>query len=299
MQIHELFRKYTEEIALIYLYQSSITRSADKAFEDLIKHEKNVNGDPRIKNKTFRSTHCFTYRDIKYGNFKIFKKGIINIDDEKLAIELLQNKNLMWLLVEAQEHFEIFIKSAYAYAGYIDMNAWFLKDFDKITFAELKEKDFQWYLERAKKVDNFKFEHILNQFARYLPEIKKIEKTNHYDINIKLVLIFIKHLRNTIVHHKGEVSDRDQFIDEVFKKAEVVQKEGKQEIADKEYFENFFGSGKYKNLINILRLRVKENPHEYYNIFEELINYQLAYADLLSSSLAIKASALKSAREIQ
>jgi|CXWL01.1.fsa_nt_gi hypothetical protein len=282
MHIEKIFTKYTDAISQIYLYQSSVRHNADTTISNLMEMKKVVDENAPIH------LHHMNFPNIKTGQITTFNKKRINVTEKINEIYLLENRQYQWLLAEAHEQFEIFIKASYAYVGYIDINAWYLKDFNKITLKDLEEKDFHWYLDQVKaRKNDFHLKYILDRFTVYFTDIADIEKDNFFKVNIKLLLIFIKELRNCIVHSKGEVLDKDELIKEIFQSAGLSPK-GRLHTENKEYLESFFGRNRYKNLICLLRRINQEKPQTYFDILEELINYQISYAHLLTNCLKNK-----------
>jgi hypothetical protein len=288
MEIIEIFKKYTDEVSQIYLHQRAVKATAKNEFERLIQqekaYEKICEENPELKGISL-SAHNLSFRIAKDNSPYSFEYKESSLKDEKTAVVLSKNKQYQWLLAEAYEAFKDFIEYAYAYAGYTDKNFWPLSDFGNISLSELEEKDFKWFVFRAKEKRG-KPQSILNHFRKKLPLLQQIETNNKLNTNLKLAIALIEQLRHHIVHTSGVVSNKEQFIKNVLEKSGLYNN-GKFDVQHKEFIENFFGPDNYKNTIALLE--ISTNPeiplNTYIDIFECLSGYLMAYAHLVAECL--------------
>ncbi len=95
--------------------------------------------------------HNMSFRNAKTGDAIFYGFKELSIEDRYLHVLLHKNKQYQWLLAEAYEEFEDYIENAYAYYGSINNSFWPLRDYGNIFLSELKNKDFYWYVEQARK----------------------------------------------------------------------------------------------------------------------------------------------------
>ncbi|MGZ8181779.1 MAG: hypothetical protein ACXWT1_07470 [Methylobacter sp.] len=291
MEIIEIFKKYTDEVSQIYLHQRAVKDTAKNELKRLIQQEKTYEKiyeeNPEELKEIFLSAHSLSFRIAKDNSPYFFKYKKNSLEDKKIAVILSKNKQYQWLLAEAYEAFEDFIEYAYAHAGYTDKNFWPLNDFGNISLSELEEKNFEWFVFRAKEKRD-KPQSILSHFRNKFPLLQQIETNNKLNTNLKLAIALVEQLRHHIVHTSGVVSNKEQFIEKILKKSGLYNN-GKFDIQHKEFIEEFFGSGDYKNTIALLE--ISTNPEiplsTYLDVFECLSGYLMAYAHLVAECLNI------------
>jgi hypothetical protein len=266
MEIVKIFARYTNAVSQIYLYQSAVKTNAKKELEQLVMYERSLEEIPELKGVPL-SAHNMFFLSAENGKPYFFAYKESSIKDKKKAVVLHKNKQYQWLLAEVYELFEDFIKEADALAGYKDKNFWNLTD----TRTEEKRK---------------KLQPILNHFRSKLPRIIRTEKSNYFDVNLRLAIALVGQLRHIIVHKRGVVSNKEKFIADVFKKS-GLSKEGEAASRNRKFIESFFGSGKYASTIHLLEIPTNPGmPFEVHiDIFEGLSRYLLAYAHLVKESL--------------
>ncbi len=284
MEIAEIFARYTNAVSQIYLYQSAVKTNAKKELEQLVMYERSLEEIPELKGVPL-SAHNMFFLSAENGKPYFFAYKESSLEDKKKAVVLHKNKQYQWLLAEVYELFEDFIEEAYALAGYKDKNFWNLTDYGNISISDIPSKNFEWYRART-EAKREKPQSILNHFRSKLPRISRTEKNNHFDVNLRLAITLVEQLRHIIVHNRGVVSNREEFIADVFKELGLSEK-GKAARRDREFIESFFGHGEYAG--TILLLEIPTNPgmpfEVHIDIFESLSRYLLAYAHLVKESL--------------
>lgn len=265
MNTQEALEKYHAKMSLIILFQR-------RTNEAMIREVKRL-AEPQKKNIFVHDYMSFisVNGELKYFDEKLSKKN-----DLVLFTIQQKNKQYQWLLVEAFESFETFLKEIYAIAGYVDNNVWMLKDFGETPLEEIQDKSFNWFLERSKKQHAREpARTILNTLRTAFPEIESSETNNHFKVNLKLALMLIMQLRNVIVHCSGEISDQEDFT------KKVLQKAGLSESKYNRSFLNLFYTDIKIELFEVWH-PVRLGTH---NRLMHLFKILLAYADLLSEQI--------------
>lgn len=284
MKIKDIFDNYTSKIAQLHLYQSAMQRIAKKELQELDKYEKSSEKNPDLK-ELYCSYQRMHFRNAKDGSHIFFSHIKSTIEDMKLSVILHKNKQYQWLLSEAYEAYEDFIETSYAFAGYSDNNVWPLKDYGNISLKELKKKPFTWYVDQSKKKSDTP-NSIINQFKTNYPGISEIENQNALNINLRLAVILIEHLRHIIVHNGGVVTDKAAFIKRVLEKSGLYNN-GKYDETHKCFIKNLFGNNEYENTVVLLEIRIHpEVPFDLHiNVFDTLSGYLMTYAHIIFENL--------------
>ena len=150
LNLKEILSIFSERLTDLNLYQRAANATAQVELKYL--HEyvdrfcKNTNnGDSEY------SLNNMYFRDLESGDNKRYGYRKSSVKDRETQILLHKNKQYCWLLAEAYEEFEDFLECLYAYMGMKDKNSWLMTDFGNITYPDLALKDYEWYLEQAKK----------------------------------------------------------------------------------------------------------------------------------------------------
>lgn len=287
MKIKNIFDDYASKMAQLHLYQRAMQKIAKKELQDLDEYEKSRGKNPDLK-ELYCSYHSMHFRNAKDDSRVSFSHIKSTIEDMRLSVILHKNKQYQWLLSEAYEAYEDFIKTSYAFAGYSDNNFWPLKDYGNISLNELKKKPFTWYIDQSKKKSNTP-NSIINQFKRNYPGISEIENKNALNINLRLAVILIEHLRHIIVHNGGVVTDKTAFIKRVLEKSGLYNN-GKYDKMHESFIKNLFGNNEYENTVVLLEIRIHpELPFDLHqNVFDILSGYLMSYAHIIFENLFSK-----------
>jgi len=161
-------------------------------------------------------------RDIENGELLTLGGKNNSFDDLVQTVELHNNKQYQWLLVEAYETFEDYIDDLYAYIGWKDNTFWVAKDFGNISIDELEDKDLEWFKSRVQAKQGTP-ESIYKQFRLKMQTLKLLEKKNSQDIDYNFKIILIAKLRHIVVHNRGIIRDLDKFIETIFNEMGISQ----------------------------------------------------------------------------
>ena len=284
MSIEQIWQVYCERMAEIELFHRATKNIAKKELIKLNEYANNLKSNPELQEHS-KSLHNMSFYDLKTGDNIFYGFKELSVGDRYLHVLLHKNKQYQWLLAEAYEEFEDFIENIYAFYGSINNSFWPLKDYGSISLSELNEKNYDWYLEQArKKKDTPKS--ILNRFRKQFPELTKVEVNNKLDTNLSLVITLVEKLRHIIVHKGGSVDNKNEFIKLVTQESGLYNN-GNINPQHIELINQFFGENEYENLITVLEVRVQpEIPLDIYvSLFGKLTNYLMAYAFFLCKQI--------------
>jgi len=151
-----------------------------------------------------------------------------------------------------------------------------LKNYGNISLLELGKQDFDWFVRQAHRET---LQNISERFREKFPQLRRLEAYNKLKINLRLAIVLTENLRHAIVHNKGIVSDKGEFIKKVLKDASLHKN---QKLLERhvEFIKTFFRSGEHENTIHLLEIPIDlRSPWDnHVDIFEDLSNLLMAYA---------------------
>lgn len=192
------------------------------------------------------------------------------IESRVQTIECHYDKQCQWLLVEAYENFERYLKNLYAHIGYIDNTFWSASDFGNISINEIKNQHIEWF--QSKKIKNTN--DILKQIRKNIPVIGNAENKNKLRKPLRLITIIIEQLRHIIVHNNGKLENKKEFIEKIIKEGGLF-KNGKYDTIIYENIDKLF----YGDVVRLKKVISKGN---YSAGIPIEINYD-GFSDLLSN----------------
>lgn len=218
-KLDQILNTFTNKLVEINNYQIFVKESTKRSFQhyhNLKESTKEFDiGDIASANRLFT-------RDIENGELLTLGGKNNTFDDLVQTVELHNNKQYQWLLVEAYEAFEDYIDDLYAYIGWKDNTFWVAKDFGNISIDELEDKDLEWFKSRVQAKQGTP-ESIYKQFRIKMQTLTMLEKKNSQDIDYKFKIILIAKLRHIIVHNRGIVKNLDKFIETIFNETGISQ----------------------------------------------------------------------------
>ncbi|MCX6567138.1 MAG: hypothetical protein NTW38_12100 [Candidatus Aminicenantes bacterium] len=280
MTLKEIFLIFSERVADIVLYKRAAKATAKKELLQLNQYAEKLKENPAPKESS-SSLDAMYYIDPKTGSWEKYGFRESSLEDREKLVVFQKNKQYCWLLAEAYEEFEDYLEATYAHLGYKDISSWIMSDFGNISIADLVGKDYAWYLDRAKNKRDTP-QSILTRLRELYPQLVDLEIKNRLDVNLKLAIELIAHLRHYIVHRGGLVTSRDAFLESVLKKCGFWNN-GKYHEDYEAFIYRFFGTGEYENVISILEIRIHpEIPLDIQlDPFDELTRYLVGYASLV------------------
>lgn len=279
MEVSEILNHFRNRLVEIQVYRSIVKDLTKEELMRLSEHEKTMSemGDDYIKFLSMQSMH---FQDLSSGS--LVRYGFVKSNAEHARDRVSEQKNRQygWLLVEAYEEFEDFLERIYAHIGKADRNAWHLEDFGRVKLPELDDKPFDWYLNTVRRKYKLNQRDILTRIRQLYPELKSVEEHNIYKVHIRVAVELIENLRHRIVHTRGIVDDLDQFVTQILEKCGLWNNGNpKPDLRDfiRDYF--YWESGTYTVWLSERRAAPPQIPLDvYYDVWDELITYLIAYA---------------------
>ena len=285
MNIADAFNRHKAAVAQIQIFQRAARLGVKQELDRLATFEQSFDGAASHPAAPF-SMHKMWFYEATSGARHFFGHTVQDFAEIKMSLVLQQNKQYQWLLVECYEAFREYVVEAFAIACFHDHSFCRGADFGCAALSELSEKPFDWFLQKLQKKSQDESLSILNRFGVMLPAVLCAETANCIGVNLRLAVCLIANMRHVIVHKRGKVSDKKQFIDKTFETSGLSPL-GEAAKAHREFMEVFFGLDLMSNTIVLLEIPTDCTLHivVHTDVFEKLSSYLLAYAHLLKVSL--------------
>lgn len=281
-ELNQIFSSFSNKLVDISNYQSFIKSSTQRSLEfyhDQMEKSKEYNIE---SNSSFNSFMC---RNIEDGTMVHLGYTENSFEDLIRTVQLHNNKQYQWLLVEAYEVFEDYIDELYAYMGYRDNTFWMAKDFGNVSIDELVDKDLEWFKNRVKEKQGTP-ESIYKQFRSKMGTLKLLEKNNPQNIDYDFLIVLISKLRHVVVHNRGVFNDINKFLESVLKDIGISMTG---QTAQKYKDDSMFYIGEYdsENFVLLLEYKHKNGSKTFFTSYIDrlghLIDSLASYAILLKS----------------
>lgn len=283
MNFTAIFDAYTNQVASVHAYLSTIRREADREFERLV-GQKARQKEHNLPEDQIVSMGNHAFRTASAGEHFFYDFRDYTIDSQMESLVSRTNRQYQWLLVEAYELFEDFLEHAYAAAAMSNKDLWPLRDYGPITVEALDTVTFEFLLEQARAKKD-KPQSLLNPLRNRLPLLRRFETENALKIDLWFAINLVEKLRHHIVHTKGLISSKADFVVQLHKKCGTYNN-GRPDRGHQDLIDDYIrptGGIHHVRLLDV-SLRDKGSAHHYVSMFDQLSNYLLAYAHLLASS---------------
>ncbi len=283
MNISALFEAYSSEVASVHAYISTIRREAETEFHRLVEQKIHLQALNLPKHQIVgMGNHVF--RTASNGEYFFYDFRDYTIDSLMESLVNRTNRQYQWLLAEVYELFEDFLEKAYAAAAIINKDLWPLRDYGSITFDAIDTVNFDFLLKQA-RAKKGKPQSLLNPLRMRLPMLKRFETVNSLDTDLWFAINFVEKLRHHIVHTKGLISSKADFVEQLLKKCGAYNN-GRPDQRYLELIDNYVRPMAAAHYVRLLEFPLENKDYYrcYVDMFKELSNRLLAYAHLLASS---------------
>jgi hypothetical protein len=255
--IDQQLEKFKKAMVKINNYQSFANSLVQRfsAYEQALEDNNIIKKRSEITGNNWSASINFIVKDYSTGTLKSLETSEFTIEDYK-GIELeLKNRQYQYLLLNAFEVFEQYLKSAASHIRY-------KYEQDEKCFSPTK---FIKYLHNTAPVISriIKIRNECN--AKFLDEM-----------NLFLTFSLIEQLRHQITHASGYANDKDFFIKMCLKRIGRDNK-GKPKSEYTDYLNSFFGSKQYENLICLIEVKDNQSSFFYYDRLGELVTELASY----------------------
>ena len=197
-----------KDLADINLIQQVANAAFKREFDILNEFETNKSSDSVVGNYAFGFDNPFSGEVEKYA----FRKTSIS-DLKNLTLQQ-KNNQYCWLLSNAFEKFESYVKCSY-----------------KVLTTEKLPRDLN---------------KILTYFSNNFPQLNESEKRNKFNIHLKVAVLLVEKLRHAIVHEQGCILDSNVFINKVIEQSGI----NNDRLEHEEFIQQFIFDGRYISLRN-------------------------------------------------
>lgn len=220
--VENIFTELRNEIILrcdLLGHINVTTKDNIKRFKHTLENAQTLdaNNTPQITCGTTLANHTCSnpYTGSTFG----IGHSTIDISEKIKLCEALKNKQYQWVITEAFELFEDYIKKIYAHTVSIHYHFWSPSEFPKVQID--KNGDMETNYEAIK---NKSLKVFLKVFRRKLPNFRDVEINNKIGKNYRFEITLIELLRHTIVHNAGKFADTEKFINKVLDESSISGK---------------------------------------------------------------------------
>ena len=287
--IQKQFDIFSSRLADINDYHAFNMDLVKISYEDLVENGEAIK---KIEKGTSfidhgRGTRFFTLDPYTDEKISIGDVIISTLKDDLYSLRFIHNKQIQWLLVDAYEAFEDYLKLIYAYVGYSDNNFWSLGDYGNISLNEIKDLNLSWFEEKTNKT--ISPDRILKQLKNKIPELTASLESNKSKIDYNYRLSVVEHIRHIIVHRNGYIKNEKEFIKKILDRVgKYNNNRYSQEHGD--YIKQFYCdcTKKHENIIYLNRVYSKHEDtglNFFHDKFSFLIENLASYAIIINKSL--------------
>ena len=140
-----------------------------------------------------------------------FSAGATKAEEDEILATLIRNLNTQhqWLLVEAFEILENYLKDLYGVLGYLDRSLWRCSDFGNITPTEISGNDLEWHKNQVRKTVKHNTKEIRKRLSDTIDGVSNYLSSNCRRHNYNFLIGCIETLRHVIVHSSGQIDWND------------------------------------------------------------------------------------------
>ena len=226
----------------------------------------------------FKEYDSFMYRNWEGVNVWMGHRQASQ-EERLLRVSIHRNRQFQFLLSEAFEEFERFLKRFYAWACERDSSLW------KRAFAKGEDPSgmtFDWF---ALNLQRRQPQAILTAIRAQAPLLGRYESANPVQTDYRLLAVLVEKLRHHIVHAGGCVVSREAFAADVLSSV-GRSNNGKLTDADLQIIYRYLGSGEYSQTIvledlsrSFQGLTMKQARLDY------LVESMAAYTELITTAV--------------
>lgn len=277
--LDKIFEEFKERVVHVSFTQS-FTKSVSKAAMDRLSKEYETARNQDRESSPSRMTNMIC-KDLLRN-----QEIVIGFKDSSYAehlqiLQLQHNRQYQWLLAEAYEAFEDFLKRLYAYCGYVDKGFWKDENFKGIAAEEITRLELDWFIKKAKPKP---LEEMLKQINSRIPSLPQIlairRRDDPLNIDYEFTAILISKLRHKIVHAHG-YANKQKFIESRLKECPLANILGPEKQSYIDVMNSLFGNGQLENLIALLELHDPRQPMMFVDRLGDLLARLTSYAMLL------------------
>ncbi len=231
------YNNLLKDLADINLIQQIANAAFKREFDILDEFEKSKSPETIVGNYAFGFDNPFSGKIEKYA----FRKTSIS-DLKRLTLQQ-KNNQYCWLLSNAFEKFESYVKHSY-----------------QILTAKTAPRDLN---------------KTLAFFSNNYPLLNESEKSNKCNIHLKIAVLLVEKLRHAIVHDQGCILDSQAFINKVIEQSGI----NNDRLEHEEFIQQFI----FNRKVYIVEQPIVDGDSlpRYDDIFRHLVSYLLAYAYLI------------------
>jgi hypothetical protein len=191
--------------------------------------------------------------DLTASKIEWLSVGTTKAEDDEILDALICNLRTQhqWLLVEAFEILESYLKDLYGVLGYLDRSLWRCSDFGNITPAEIGDNDLEWHKNQVRKTAKNNTKEIRKRISDKIDGVSNYLSNNCRQRDYSFLIGCIETLRHVIVHSSGLI-DWNDLLDAVSKNTgEVLTGDKKGPKSLRKFLRSFVDSTMIESVVEI------------------------------------------------
>lgn len=278
-----VFREYCDRMSSVRQSARLMRTEADRQLQQYLEHDER-RAAKNLPPEYVVSAQNMSFRCAETGQHFFYDFTEHSIKDQIQALERHTNRQYQWLLVEAYEHFEDFLERTYAAAALSDHGYRPLLDYGTGQAGDIASPSFESLFEKSRSKKGKPYS-LLNPLRTKIERIRRIESTNMLNVNLWFMLHLIEKLRHHIVHTRGDIKSREEFISRLLRSCGLFNN-GRSDSVYVDWIDEFLRPVGNRHIVYLLERSLGDiGPiKRHINVFEELSNMLLAYAHLITTS---------------
>lgn len=216
-----IFTELTNQLTKTQFESSFVTSrfiDAITQLEESLQAAKEFKKSKDIKTSVMGLWVALPIVDLTAQKTEWFSAGSEKSEEDELLSTLIHNLNTQhqWLLVEAFEALEKYLKDLYGTLGYLDRSLWRCSDFGGITPKEISGNDLMWHKNQIRKTIKNNTKEIRKRLVDSIAGLSDYLSNNCRRCDYNFLISSIETIRHIIVHLSGVVS-WDDLLDAISK----------------------------------------------------------------------------------
>jgi len=216
--LDKIFNEFAGQLTKINFESSFVTSDfVNNSFKQLKKSivkAKKFRKDENLQHSVSGLWVALPVVDLTLPKPEWFSIGREKAEEDELLSTLISNLNTQhqWLLVEAFEALEKFIKDIWGALGYLDKSLWQCSDFGDIMPSEIGRMNLDWHMSQVRKTTAKHNTKIIRKHLRdRIAGILFYESSNCREYDYSFIIGCIEALRHIVVHSSGRTSLQDLY----------------------------------------------------------------------------------------
>jgi hypothetical protein len=276
--LDKIFNELAGQLTKIQFKSSFVTSefiNSIRPLQESIARAKELRRDKNLPNSVIGLWVALPIVDLTSSKQEWFSIGKEKAEEDELLATLISNLDTQqqWLLVEAFEVLERYIKDIWGALGFLDKSLWQCSDFGDIMPSEIGRMNLQWHMTQVRKtIAKHNTKKIREYFRNKITGIGEYESSNNRGYDYSFIVGCIEALRHIIVHSSGEMSL--QSIYDTIEKQTGKSLDGNKEspLSLRHFVDNFIKTQRISSKAKITLINEKNIREPFHQVDKPLLS---------------------------